>query len=247
MRSITALSSLSLPNVCGVPGGAVTSMPGSRQAPDRSAQKARTRRAIVDAAADLLRSGQQPTVAEAAAKAGVHRATAYRYFATSQLLLADAALQVITPDFDRVFTEGHFAGVDPADTAGLMDAAVQTMAEVMFAEEATFRNIVRTTVDRWFARRRAPTRIRMPSARRAASNGSTTRWPRCAARWHPTSSAWLRYALTLVFGAEALIVLSDVCRLEPGEATEIMRWAAATLIQNTTRPELTSPNGNQDR
>ena len=42
----------------------------------------------------------------------------------------------------------------------------------------------------------------------------------------------LRYALTLVFGAEALIVLRDVCRLDPEEATEIMRWAAAALIRD---------------
>jgi AcrR family transcriptional regulator len=90
----------------------------------------RTRRAIVEAAADLLRQGQQPTVAAAAAAAGVHRTTAYRYFPTAQSLLADAA--------------------------GLMDAAVRTIAEVVFAEEAVFRNIVRATVDRWFAEQERP-------------------------------------------------------------------------------------------
>jgi hypothetical protein len=38
-------------------------------------------------------------------------------------------------------------------------------------------------------------------------------------------------ALALVMGAEALIVTRDVCRLQPDEATEVMRWAAATLIR----------------
>jgi hypothetical protein len=60
----------------------------------------------------------------------VHRATAYQYFATAQSLLADAGLAVVTPDFDRVFSKGHFASADPADPAGLMDAAVHTVAEV---------------------------------------------------------------------------------------------------------------------
>jgi hypothetical protein len=32
-------------------------------------------------------------------------------------------------------------------------------------------------------------------------------------------------------GAEALVVTRGVCRLEPAEATEVMRWAAATLIR----------------
>jgi hypothetical protein len=40
----------------------------------------------------------------------------------------------------------------------------------------------------------------------------------------------LRYALCLVYGAEALIVTRDVARLEPEEATEIMCWAARALI-----------------
>jgi hypothetical protein len=52
----------------------------------------------------------------------------------------------------------------------------------------------------------------------------------------------LRFALTLVFGAEALIVMRDVCRLEPEEATEVMRWAAITLIRGATELD---PDGTQ--
>jgi AcrR family transcriptional regulator len=212
-------------------------MAGTRQAPDRSAQKARTRQAIVAAAADLLRRGQQPTVAAAAAEAGVHRATAYRYFPTPRLLLADAALQVITPDFDRVFAQGHFAGVDPADPAGLMDAAVRTMADLMFKEEATFRNIVRVTVDRWFSEQERPDpdpdAIRQTRRFEWIDHALAPLRDRLA----PGQFGRLRYALTLVFGAEALVVLRDVCRLGPEEATEIMRWAAATLVSNAGKPD----------
>lgn len=216
-------------------------MPGSRQAPDRSAQKARTRRAIVDAAAGILRSGRLPGVAEAAAEAGVHRATAYRYFPTSQSLLADAALQVVTPDFTRVFSEGYFAGTHPADAAGLMDAAVRTMADLMFAEEATFRNIVRATVDRWLAEREHPDPD--PDAIRQTSRFEWIDHALAPLRdtLAPEELRRLRYALTLVFGAEALIVMRDVCRLEPDEATEIMRWAAVTLIRGATGA--TGPDG----
>ena len=207
-------------------------MPGTRQAPDRTAQKARTRQAIIAAAADLLRRGEQPTVTTAAAAAGVHRATAYRYFPTSQSLLADAALEVAVPDFDRAFTEGHFAGVDPADAAELMDAAVRTMAELMFTEEAAFRNIVRATIDRWFAEKEHP----QPDPE-IIRQTRRFQWIDHALgplrdRLPPDQLRRLRYALTLVFGAEALIVLRDVCRLQPGEATEIMRWAATTLIRS---------------
>src|SRR5271156_3216780 len=77
------------------------SMSASRQEPDRSRQKARTRAAVVNAAAEMLRRGHQPTVAEAAEAAGVHRATAYRYFPTAASLLADASLTARMPDIDE--------------------------------------------------------------------------------------------------------------------------------------------------
>jgi AcrR family transcriptional regulator len=220
-------------------------MPGSRQAPDRSAQKARTRRAIIDAAASLLRQGQQPTVAGAAAAAGVHRATAYRYFPTAQSLLADAALQVITPDFGRVFSQGHFAGVDPADAAGLMDAAVRTTAELMFTEEAVFRNIVRATVDRWFAEQERADPAPDPEAIRQTRRFDWIDHALTPLRGTlaPGQYRRLRHALALVFGAEALIVTRDVCRLQPQEATDVMRWAATTLIRAATGPDHTSPAG----
>ena len=60
-------------------------------------------------------------------------------------------------------------------------------------------------------------------------------------RLAPDQFRRLRYALTLVFGAEALIVLRDVCRLDPGEATEIMRWAAAALIRSQEPADLRAP------
>src|SRR5438105_15805173 len=66
-------------------------MNGPRQADPRANQKKRTRAAIVQAASDLLREGTPPTVAEAAERALVSRATAYRYFPTQELLLLEVA------------------------------------------------------------------------------------------------------------------------------------------------------------
>lgn len=221
-------------------------MPGTRQAPDRSAQKARTRWTIVNAAADLLRAGQQPTVAAAAAAAGVHRATAYRYFPNPQSLLADAALQAVVRDDDTAFSEGYFADIDPADAAGLMDAAVRTVAELMFAEEAAFRNIVRITVDRWFAERQ-----RANPDPEAVRQTHRFHWIDHAlapldGQLEPGQLSRLRHALALVFGAEALIVMCDVCRLQPQEATEVMRWAAAALIRSATASTRETSKGDDE-
>src|SRR5690349_12522503 len=63
----------------------------------RTRQKARTRDALVDAARDLLAEGSTPQVEDAAARAGISRTTAYRYFANQRALLL-AAQPGIQPD-----------------------------------------------------------------------------------------------------------------------------------------------------
>src|SRR3954453_15096797 len=61
----------------------------------RSRQKQRTRAALVSSARDLVsRAGSAPTVAEAAAAAGVSRTTAYRYFPNQHALLIAAHPEV---------------------------------------------------------------------------------------------------------------------------------------------------------
>ena len=67
-------------------------MPVSRQQtrPNHN-QRNRTRAAIIEAATALMREGKPPSVAEAAERALVSRATAYRYFPTQESLLLDVA------------------------------------------------------------------------------------------------------------------------------------------------------------
>src|SRR6266516_623566 len=60
------------------------------EAGGRSAQKARTRDALVAAARDLVTAGVTPTVQDAAAAASISRTTAYRYFPSQRALLVAA-------------------------------------------------------------------------------------------------------------------------------------------------------------
>ena len=62
----------------------------------RTAQKQRTRGALVDAARYLLAGGTVPTVEAAAAAASISRTTAYRYFPSQGALLL-AAHPELTP------------------------------------------------------------------------------------------------------------------------------------------------------
>src|SRR5919106_1299453 len=80
----------------------------SRQGDLRANQKERTRAALVGAATDLLKEGSPPTVAEAAARAKVSRATAYRYFPTQEALMVEVT--DLSPTVSPI--EGMLASLD---------------------------------------------------------------------------------------------------------------------------------------
>src|SRR3954453_19676435 len=66
----------------------------------RVAQRRRTRRTILDATIELLRSGAEPSVNEIAAAADVSRRTVYLYYPTLDQLVLDAILGTLNTDVD---------------------------------------------------------------------------------------------------------------------------------------------------
>ena len=72
----------------------------------RSAQRARTRQAILDGARKLLSDGKPVTVAAAAAETGISKATSYRYFSDADLLVAEAVLDIAVKPYDAVISGG---------------------------------------------------------------------------------------------------------------------------------------------
>src|ERR1700716_3535650 len=93
----------------------------------RHRQKNRTRKALLSAAAELVRQGREPTVAEVAEVAEVSRATAYRYFPTQESLLVE--MRMFAPEgplekFDRVVLESS----DPVERSGVLAREVSEWA-----------------------------------------------------------------------------------------------------------------------
>ena len=66
---------------------------GSYTATGRTGQKSRTQRALVEALRGLMADGQDPSVSDVAASAGISRTTAYRYFPDKESLLNAAMPQ----------------------------------------------------------------------------------------------------------------------------------------------------------
>src|SRR5690348_10365511 len=79
----------------------------------RVAQRRRTRRAIVEATAALLRSGAEPSVSDIAAAADVSRRTVYLYYPTLDQLVLDATMGTLNVDIDAALQAQ--TSIDPRD------------------------------------------------------------------------------------------------------------------------------------
>jgi AcrR family transcriptional regulator len=192
----------------------------------RAAQRRRTRRAIVQAAMDLLARGETPTVADVAAAADVSRRTVYMYFPTLEQLLIDATLGALSEaEVERVLEPSDTHG---GDVAARVDGLVRTIQRMSPEVERLGRTLVRLTVE-------APGPPGDPGARRGHRR----------VRWIEEALAPLRgevderrlrrlvWALAMVAGWEALIVQRDVLGLTAAEGEELSAWAAGALLDAT--------------
>ncbi|MEU6380458.1 TetR/AcrR family transcriptional regulator [Streptomyces sp. NPDC046909] len=206
-------------------GGGHSGGPAAGLAGGRRNQKLRTRRALVDAAVALVREGRQVTIADAAEVAQVSVATAYRYFSHPRDLLRES----------RTVARGFEAVADlPEDPAERIDLTVSRTADLQLGDEAVWRAVLRASLERWREpsdedARDIPTRnrLRLDLTRTALEPLADTLPPDVLRR--------LTMAVTLVYGAEAMITTRDVCELDRDEAKDVMRWAAGALLEAALR------------
>jgi len=186
----------------------------------RAAQKRRTRQALLDAANALLDAGRRPSLDDVAERAEVSRATAYRYFTSSDDLLTDAVI-----DRSLVPAEVLF----PEREGSLLDrvlAVEEATNPLLLADEVAVHVITRVVSEAWLAGGPED-----PGARPGR------RLPLIAAALAPYADMLgpgrtrrLRDAIALAIGTEAVVTLRDVCELSPEGARETARWAIRSLV-----------------
>jgi AcrR family transcriptional regulator len=191
----------------------------------RANQKERTRAAIVEAAARMLRDGVMPNVAAAAEAAKVSRATAYRYFPTPEALQIEVA--GVTPTYAPV--EQLVQSLEGDDVEARLLAFVQKFNSIAFANEAQMRMALKVYLDTWLGNR---DRSQTPSVR----EGRRMRWLETVlapAKRSSNKKQWrrLQAALALTAGTDAMVIMKDVCRMNDEEAQAVLLWAARTLLR----------------
>jgi AcrR family transcriptional regulator len=198
----------------------------------RAAQKRHTRAALVAAARELVASGENPTIDGAAARAGVSRATAYRYFSSPrELLLAahpETGVTWLLPE------DG------PEDVTARLDIVVDGFIRSTVENEAQQRTMLRLSLEHPTERSQLPLR-----------QGRAIRWIEDALEGEPPLPEGLRRRLALAIrsatGIEALAWLTDVAGLSRTEAAELMRWSAHALLQQALAEQGVGPDEARSR
>src|SRR3979411_3259112 len=182
----------------------------------RHRQKNRTRKVLLDAAAELMRQGREPTVAEIAEVAEVSRATAYRYFPTQESLLVE--MRMFAPEgplemFDRIVLESR----DPVERVGIL---AREVAEWALQNETALRTLLRLSLDPATGVRRPGHRILWIAEALQPLQGKVD-----GATLDRLSSA-----LTVLLGIDPIVPLTDFAKLPRVQAIEVIEWAARTLV-----------------
>ena len=185
----------------------------------RTAQKLRTRNALIDAARALIASGVTPTVEDAAAEASISRTTAYRYFPNQRDLLIAA--------YPAAEIRSLLGDHPPDDVAARLDLVVGEYLRMTIDNEAALRTALRLSLELEGAHREN-LHLRL---------GRVITWLKDAleplsGQLSEQAMTRLIYAIRASAGVEALVWLCDVAGLSRDEAKELMMWSAQSLLRS---------------
>jgi AcrR family transcriptional regulator len=204
----------------------MASQPAKRSRPS---PRERTRRQLAEAARELLRTGGPLTVQAAAERAGVSRATAYRYFPSNEAVLMHATMPLVEDAGRRLQPPETDTphDISPRDLPEQASTLVRSMGRWAFDHENELRTLLRLSL--------APEHA-TGGPRRGNTNRDT--WIASLLESLPAQVSQpardrLAVALVPLFGADAVVWSTDIAQVDRDTALDVLAWMAATLVQAT--------------
>jgi AcrR family transcriptional regulator len=172
-----------------------------------------------------MKQGRTPSLEEIAEEALVSRATAYRYFASVESLLLEAALDVVIPEPDDLF-----GGQRSGDVVSRLERVDTALHDVILANEASLRMMLVHSLQQSLRGEKTPARQnrRSPLIEAAIEPDRN--------QFKPAALDMLSKALALIVGTEAMVVIKDVLQLDDAEARNVKRWAIRSLVEAAKKP-----------
>ena len=200
----------------------------------RTAQKQRTRDALIEAGRALVARGETPTVEGAAELASISRTTAYRYFPSQRALLVAAHPEIgatsLLPD-DA-----------PDDAAARLDLVSDAFTRMVVESEAQQRTMLRLSLEA-----DAAERARLPLRQGRGIGWIGEALAPLRSEMSEADVHRLTLAIRSATGIEALAWLTDVAGLSRDDATELMRWSASALLRAAVAEQAVTPRSSAPR
>lgn len=193
----------------------------------RANQKTRTRRAIIDAATELVRTGSDVTMPEVAKLALVSEATAYRYFPDLESLLHETLTDMWPSPADAL---------EPVASCGNPVERVTFACGFLLRGVLSYQRAVRAIISVTITRPELA--ASRPGIRFGLIDYALAPFESTLAARDPDALPQLKRDLAVAVSAEALFVLTDLCGLNPDDAIASASRTAATLTEAAfrTRP-----------
>lgn len=185
---------------------------------ERVNQKRRTRVELLRAARELIENGNQnPSIGDVADHALISRATAYRYFSSSEEMIREAVLDGVA---DAIHVPAANEGDGAVEAAARLDKLVIQVFEMVVDNEGVFRALLATSA------------TGQSNTRRGGRRLTWLRETLSPVEKDMTSKEFDRlvHSLSLLIGIEALVVTRDICELGNKDAEKMLRWMAETLL-----------------
>ncbi|MEU9477960.1 TetR/AcrR family transcriptional regulator [Streptomyces sp. NPDC048191] len=187
-------------------------------------QKKRTRRAIVEAARDLIGTGADVTMPAIARAALVSEATAYRYFPDLPSLISEALAGTWPAPADALRPVA-----DSADPVERVACACEFLLRGILARQGAVRAMIAATVTR-------PESVKArPGIRFGLIDHALEPLKGTLRAADLDAFTQLERDLAVVVSAEALFSLTDLCGLTPDEAVASAVRTATTLTEAALR------------
>lgn len=191
----------------------------------RPSARERTRQLLVETARQMISAGEAATVQSVAERAGVSRATAYRYFTNADSIVLQASVPALESPFENPDWKPQSLGVG-ADVAARVGQVVAETAAWAFDHENELRSVLAASL--------APDSAERGMSRAGKLN--RRRWIEHALDGLPErvdqrTREHLVSALTPLFGADAVVWTTDAADLTREQAIDQLVWTAETLVR----------------
>ena len=195
----------------------------------RANQKARTRTALLQAAMELVREGRPPSIPEAADRALISVATAYRYFPSADELWFEASAAAL--EFEPALVEANeriaAAGDDPV---ARLEAWVRSAGFTMIDNQAPFRRLAKGALEQWFSQVDTPVEHRVPMRQGRRNDYIAVVVEPLRGQLTDDDVDRIAHALGVVVGTDAMLALTDGVGLDGDDAKQAMLDAARWLL-----------------